>query len=163
MVSVTGHRPTGLTPPQQRWARDAVGLTAHRLASAYGTRVAWSGMALGVDTWWAESALTAGLDLHAAIPFTAQADRWGAADRRRWRQLCAAAAAETVLGGDRYDVRMLHARNDLLVSVCDLLVAVVCSTATSGGSVSTLTKARRAGTPVLWIDPVTRSFTRERW
>lgn len=104
-VALTGHRRQALTPDQRVWvARTLRDVVAPGFAARYGTTEAISGMALGADTWWAQAALSAGLDLAAYIPSPDQAGRWKAQDRALWHDLRSQATREVVLG-PRYQAR----------------------------------------------------------
>jgi len=132
-----------------------------RLRDECGTRAAISGMAVGADTIFADTALDAGLELHAYIPFEEQARGWPAASKREWERLRASATRQVVVGaldgtsGSR--ARLLHARNDAMVRACDLLIAVLDLSATGrkGGSWATVGKEQRWNgrrRPMLLID-----------
>lgn len=150
-VAVTGHRPAGLTPDQRQFARSELNRLAVKLRDEHGTRVAISGLALGADTWWAQAAEQAGLTLWAYVPFPQQADQFPTADRAEWVRL-RRVACRVVTVGDRYDVRLFHARNDLIVQDCDLLIVVHDPARSTGGTVSTLRKARNVGRPLVLVD-----------
>ena len=62
-------------------------------------------------------------------------------DRAHWEYLRSHAEREIVLG-DRYDARLLHARNDAMLRDCGLLIAVCDPFRTDGGTAATLKKAR---------------------
>jgi ribA/ribD-fused uncharacterized protein len=159
-VAVTGHRPHKLTADQATFARTELARLAVKLRDQHGTAVAITGAARGADTWWADAAADAGLAVWAYCPFTAQADTWTPAEQDRWRRLRADAARVVTLGGG-YDVRLLHARNDLMIRDADLLVAVWDPQVTTGGTASTVAKARAAGRPVVVVD-VAAAATRIR-
>lgn len=150
-VAVTGHRPQHLSPAQQRFARAELDRLAAKLRDQHDTAVAISGMALGADTWWANSAVAAGLRLWAYVPFTAQPAKWTGAEQAEWRRLLNLADRRLVLAED-YDVRLLHARNDFMLRDADLVVAVWDPRKTTGGTASAVKKARAAGKPLVVID-----------
>lgn len=164
---ITGHRPQALTEGEQAWARVAIATTVQRLRATHGTQVAISGMALGADTWWALAALSAGLDLHAYVPFEAQASTWPAEDQALWRELLRHAKKKVLVGEKHYDVRMLHARNDAMLKATfaeeGLVVALLKSDSRKGGTYSTVKKAQAKAQPLLILDPLTRSFTKKNW
>lgn len=157
-VAVTGHRPHDFTEPQQRWVRATLTQVLDRLRLEHGAEVALSGLSRGADTWWAQAATQAGATLWAYIPFDGQADRWPAGDRAEWTRLRSMAAREVVVG-TAYSARHFHARNDLLVRDCDLMLAVHQPTRTTGGTATTIRKARAAGRPMIRIDPSERRIS----
>lgn len=159
-VALTGHRRQSLTPDQRTWVADTLrDVVAPGFAARYGTTEAISGMALGADTWWAQAALDAGLDLAAYLPSPDQANRWQSGDREVWASLRSRASREVVLG-PTYSVRLLHARNDAMLRDADALIAVWLPDKTTGGTYGALRKAQRTGLPVLHVDPAAQQL---RW
>lgn len=150
-VMVTGHRPQALPAGCEDWVRCELRRVGHKLG--WGTAV--SGMALGVDTWWAEEALAAGVPVVAAVPCPGQPDRWPAADRERWKQLLDRAAAP-VLVSARYHRGVFNERNAWMVSRADAAVAVWAGKK-EGGTFDAVRRLRSAGTQVVRIDPVRRT------
>lgn len=157
-VALTGHRPKDFTDEEFWWVRDTLTSVMKRLHEQHGTQVAISGMALGSDTWWAQSALTERVPLWSYVPFEAQAEKWPSEDQRTWRGLRSLAQREVVLG-QGYDVRLLHARNELMIRDADLLVAVHLPAKTTGGTVSAIRKARAEGKTLLRVNPTAREVT----
>lgn len=164
---ITGHRPTGLTDSEAAWSQIAIAKTMFNLRENYGTVDAISGMALGADTWWSVSALSAGVKLHAYVPFKDQAIKWPVKDQELWRELLKASTTKTVVGGQHYDVKMLHARNDAMLNATlaadGLVVALLKSDSFKGGTFSAVKKARNKGQKLLVLDPIERSFTKYNW
>lgn len=160
-VAVTGHRPQSFTASQQAFARGELDRLAAKLRDERGTTVAISGMALGADQWWAQSALDAELDLWAYVPFEAQPGAWGSADRAAWARYRAAATRELVLG-DAYDVRLFHARNEYMIRDADVVIAVYDPAKTSGGTASAVKKSRAAGKTLVLVDAIAGRTTLER-
>lgn len=161
-VMVTGHRPQSLSPAEVAWSQVTLHRVAARLRNQYGAETGISGMALGADTWWALAVLAAGMDLHAYLPFAEQPKKWPEHDRALWGELRGRAAHEVLVGGEHYDVRMLHARNDAMLEACDLVVALY-KPGNRGGTASAVTKARQRGLPLLMLDPTRRHIERVGW
>lgn len=147
-VAVTGHRPDAYRREQREWAIDELTRLATKVRTEHDCHVAISGFALGADTWWAEAALGAGLDLWGYIPFETQPDQWTGKQRFTWTKL-RRRAARTVVLNDTYDVRLLHARNDLMIRDADAIIAVFDPHRTSGGTISAIRKAAAACKPVI--------------
>lgn len=160
VVCATGHRevPAGTEP----WVRAELGRCAAWLREQ-GTRYAISGMARGVDLWWAQAALDADLALCAAIPFAEQTDPWSKPDRAEWQRIRALATREHIVGelpagvGPRQRSaavnRALHARNDFMLDRSTAVVAVWERGKLDGGTHSALVKAARRRMPGVWLDP----------
>lgn len=150
-VMVTGHRPQHMTQGETEFAKSELFRLAQKLKNENETDLAISGMALGADTWWAESALEVSLPFAAYIPFEAQPDRWRAADQAQWRYLRGKAASEKVIAAS-YSVGALHARNDAMIKDSDLAIAVWKPSKTSGGTASAVGKIQKLGMDIVIVD-----------
>ena len=71
-VMVTGHRPQDFDETELYMTVEWLESMARWLKEEHGGFTAISGMALGVDTWWALKALEAGYQLDAHVPFWKQ-------------------------------------------------------------------------------------------
>lgn len=150
-VMVTGHR-TWQPGVDTASIREELSRVAYKLRREYGAEVALSGMAMGVDTWWAATALHEEMDLWAYIPFLGQADLWRPIDRRRYERLMAE-ASRVVVAGEGRSVRLYHARNDAMLRDSDLVVAVRDPAVQVGGTVSVIRKAQRQRKPIITVRP----------
>lgn len=159
-VAVTGHRPQHLDREQTAYARAELERLAAKLRADHHTQVAISGMAIGADTWWAEAAMGAGLDLWAYVPFWAQPGPWRADQRTQWERLVESAERRLVLG-EEYDVRLLHSRNEFMIRDASLLIAVHDPAKTTGGTQSAIAKARAAGSTIVLVNVTARRTTIE--
>lgn len=112
-------------------------------------------MARNSDRQFGWSALFAGMDLHAHIPFPQQAARWPADDQAAYRRLLERCATKTVQGPS-YDVGLLFARNDGLLDFAEersgAVVAVWDPAQRKGGTFDTVRKAAARGLPVIHLD-----------
>jgi DNA recombination-mediator protein A len=169
VAAATGHRK--LTKVQHRWVTPELARVADKLRTGHGCTTAVSGMALLVDQEWADVALDAGLDLWAVVPFPAQPDTWPEADRDRWHELLKRAHRVSVVSEEdpvdnRQAAKMLLRRNDKMLVVCDVVVAVWDPSRTQGGTYSAVDKAVRRGLPVIWLNPAAETVkvpTAEQW
>lgn len=158
VACATGHRPRSLDADTHPWIRDELHRLAVKLRDTHGTQVVISGMAVGVDQWWAQAALDAGLVLWAYVPFPQQSDRWPDVARTQWRALLDRAARVRQFG-DHYDVRWLHARNDGMLTDSRAVVAVHLPDKATGGTASAVRKAERLRMPIIRVNPATRAVT----
>lgn len=158
VVCATAHRQ--LTADAEPWVRGKLTACAVWLRDNCGTRIAVSGMALGGDQVWAESAIDAGLELHAYVPYQSQPNRWSPDAQERWGKLISAASHVVVCNPNPADrkaaIRMLHARNDAMLAASNAVVAVLRGDATKGGTASAVRKAQRLGLPGVHLDPATQ-------
>lgn len=150
VAALTGHRPFSMEESTMRWVQKELDRVCAKLAYN-GTTTAICGMALGPDQWWAATALTHGLDLHAYIPCLDQPARWKPHQAYRWQQLRDRAVHERVFG-PRYDVRLLHLRNRAMVQDCDVLLAVFAPHRRTGGTATTVRYATGLGKPIIMLD-----------
>ncbi|MFG1846740.1 hypothetical protein [Micromonospora carbonacea] len=170
-VMVTGHRPQHLAAGTEDWVRGELDRLAVKLRDHHGLTTGITGMALGADMWWAQSLHLAEVPYAAHIPFPQQPDPWRRSNPQavaEWERLRAHADREVVYGDlaglaeharKRVVVRLLHKRNDGLLAASNAVVAVWCPSKLDGGTYSALTKAHRAGLPVIHINPEARTVT----
>lgn len=150
-VALTGHRNFD-SASDERWATEQLVRIVGKLRAQYGTTTLISGMALGADMFWAETALASKLKLWAYLPGSWQAERWSGAQMDRYRDLLDQAARVFVLPGD-YHVSKLHVRSQLMVRDSDALVAVLNSNADRGGTLAAFRWASDRGRTIIHVDP----------
>lgn len=154
-VMVTGHRPQHLGVEAVGWLGVELPRVIEKLRER-GMRIGISGMALGVDQWWAHDVLAAGLELWSFVPFPQQGDRWTRDQRAVWEDLRSRATKEMVIARE-YSVGALHQRNDTMLSFADAVVSVWDPQLRSGGTFSCMSKALDRRMPVIHLDPVRRT------
>jgi len=168
---LTGHRPQHLTNDSIDWIADQLDRIAIKLRDLYATNTAISGMALGCDQLWAQSALHAHLELWAHIPFPEQPDPWPADLQAAHRRLLARAHRTTTHGelgdlvGDarrRRAVQLLHTRNDAMIAASHAVIAVYRPTIATGGTASAWRKVLAGPLPVIHVNPDQRTVTAPR-
>lgn len=145
VVAVTGHRPDDRRPWRGvgSWSNRLLHVRVKlwlraQLVELAPARVI-TGMALGVDTWFAECALELGIPFTAAIPFVGQEARWPAASQERYHALLKLAVEVVNVTGhnellhrahhgrpssDEEISRMMKVRNRWMVQRCGLLLSV---------------------------------------
>ena len=158
IVCVTGHRPQGLP-------KDVSG--APTLESAVRTAARWlltehkatwllSGMALGVDQWVAEEALTVpGVQVCAAIPCLQQERFWSRDAQAKYIDLLSRVHAKHFVTTEPYRKHVMQLRNQWMVDQAALVFAVFGGT--PGGTANCVKYAIAARKPILRFDPTTRS------
>lgn len=159
-VMVTGHRPQSFTFEEEAFVKRNL----HRALSFFkerGLTEAISGMALGADSWWAETALAQEVPLAAYIPFEGQALRWSAGQQAHWRELRAAASREIVVSPTP-GVRALFARNGAMLRDADAAVVCLKLSSTKGGTKHCYEQLLKREIPHILID-VEAHRIRGRW
>jgi hypothetical protein len=163
VAMVTGHR--RVVPADRPWVAEQLSEVATKLRTEHGTETAVSGMALEVDTTWAEIALEQGLKLVAAIPFPSQScdpvapanQQWTVEQQVVWASLVSQAiAVHMVSDRDPRDfkerVAMLHKRNDVMLRAAQVVVGVWDEGNLRSGTSSCLRKAYGAGLPIILLN-----------
>jgi uncharacterized phage-like protein YoqJ len=142
VVAGTGHRPEKL---------GGFGAEINRTLHALATRwlseehpgVVISGMAQGWDQALAHAAIDLGIPLVAAIPFKGQEAIWPLAAQRRYQAILRRAREIVAVSEGGYSARAMQARNELMVDLCDSLVALW--DGSSGAAPRTAFATRRTG------------------
>lgn len=155
-IAITGHRPHKLNneydlngPVSQALRREIT-----RILDAERPEEIISGMALGVDTLFAELGLARGLKVIAAVPFLGQESRWPEASQRRYRAILDNPLVEQiVVCQGSYAAWKMQARNEWMVAHADKLICVW--DGTPGGTANCVRYAQAQGVPILRINPRT--------
>ncbi len=169
-VMVTAHRklPKGLV---DEWLAGVLRDRIAKLRDEFGMERATTGLAIGGDTVWADIALEMGVPLHGAIPFPSQDAKWTKAQKAHYAELkerCATLeyVSETDPRSTGEAIRMLHARNDAMLSGTNAVVAIWAPANHTGGTFNCISKAVSAGLPVILVNIAARTVTRPsaaRW
>lgn len=137
-LMVTGHRREKLAAYDEHWIRLTL-LDLVKRAADDGYSLGLSGMASGVDLWFCEACLLAGVPYHACVPFDGQGELMSegdAAEREKWL---------------RHAARILKVRNRHMVEACD--AAVVVWDGNKGGTHNCVQQLIEAGKPFWWLIP----------
>ena len=155
----TGHRPAKLPWGSSEGDPRCLSLKAEiaaRLEGIYelGYRNFICGMAEGCDLYFAEAVLAMrdhlpDMTLEAAIPCDRQADKWTAAQQRRYEHIMAESDTVTFVQ-HRYSPGCMMRRNRYMVDRSSLLLA--CFDGQTGGTMNTILYAQRSGLKVILID-----------
>jgi len=155
-VMITGHRPTGFSVDEIVWSRRELEKIVRQLKKHCSTEKGISGLALGADSWFADSLLRNEIPLHSFVPFPQQAESWSDFDKSRWNYFLKN-SEKVVTIGDSHQNKFYHMRNDAMLRETKkddgLVVALLKSSSTTGGTFSTVKKAEKIDLPVLIIDP----------
>lgn len=160
-IAVTGHRLTTLNDlDQQIWVRRRLRSILQQALDFYGNRVILaSGMALGVDTWWAEEAVLLGIPIEAYLPFAGQADGWSDEHRRVYHDLLQNATAVSIVSENGYtgprDNWKYYRRNEVMCNASNMLVAVW-NGDSKGGTAGCVRYWRKHHSKHLWVHPISR-------
>jgi len=165
VVMVTGHRPGklgGFAPgnPMERAVRKALRTALlnlqdlRKLQDPLGLPLCGlSGMALGVDQWFAEIVLDRGLPLVAAVPFEGQESTWPMASLRTYHALLRRARGVHMVTPGGYTAWKMRRRDRWMVANADQGIAVW--DGSRGGTGHTVDYAREIGLPMEFIHPQT--------
>lgn len=161
MICVTGHRPNKLGGYQENpigeWVKQELRDIVRKLYDN-GARDFMSGMALGVDQWFAHIVLDTDARLHCAIPFPSFHKRWPEQSQREYHNLLDAAKLSggsiTFVCDDPYAVWKMQKRNEYLVNRSDVVVAVW--DGTDSGTANCVNYAMKQGKTIYRIDPISK-------
>ena len=153
-IAVTGHRPNKLggdytgegTMAQKvrKWLR--------RQLEIRNPIQAVTGMALGVDQWFAEEALRLDIEVYAAIPCDGQERSWPTPSQDRYYLLLKhPKVSGSIINPGPYAAWKMQARNEYMVDNSDLILAVWGGS--GGGTANCVTYANKCGKPVVRLDP----------
>lgn len=168
---VTGHRPPKLggyqTPnPIEQWVRSSLRTILERLKTRHEDLHAVTGMALGVDTIFAEVCLELGIPFTAAVPFQGQESRWPGESQDKYRMLLKQAAKVIVVDeipayhSDHFAGKMA-CRNKWMVDHSEMTIAVW--DGSDGGTANAVRESkRRRGRKILRADPRAKTVGIER-
>ena len=158
----TGHRPQNLGFERGSAAETAlknrISGAILRLIQERGVRHFISGMALGVDTYAAQSVLELRevfpeITLECAVPCRGQEKRWKKEDRDVYADILSRADKVTVLQ-DAYTPFCMQLRDAYMVENADLVLAVW--NGSKGGTAYTVNCARKRGRTIIILPPVDR-------
>lgn len=150
LVSATGHRPDKLGGWDPCEKHTKIKNAIRSVLQALPVSGAISGMALGVDTWFAEVCIELRIPLLAAIPCDGQESRWPKESQDHYHRLLAHAEKIVVSPGP-YAAWKMQVRNIYMVDHCDLLLAVFDGSA--GGTKNCVDYALQSGKRIWRIDP----------
>jgi len=120
---ITGHRqgdviPYGNSPLQEAiryWMKNKL-IELQQLSQVQNVQLTIiSGMAIGVDQWWAEEALSLGLDVHAYIPFQGQDSRWPPSTREHYAHLLSRCRKTVLCATGGHAQWKFQRRNEMMV------------------------------------------------
>lgn len=155
-IAITGHRPNklgndySLTSPLIIRIKEHLESIIDKYAKHRLTLI--SGMALGIDTLWAQLAVENNIPFIAAIPDLAQADRWPPKSQTvYYRLLEKAQEVVNVSKSTIYKIEHLQQRNIWMVDNCNLLIAVW--DGTPGGTANCINYAHSVKRFIIRINP----------
>ena len=152
---ITGHRPQGLggfrdNPIQER-CKEWIDEKIREIVKADPNPQFISGMAIGVDTWWAEAALRKGLDVLAYVPFEGQEGRWPPRVQKRYHQILELAEVRYVCDPGYAGWKMFR-RNEAMIEDADRCFAIW-NGKRQGGTYQCIEHILKAGKPLETFNP----------
>lgn len=159
-IAITGHRPNKLGNDYNLTSPLIQGIKA-RIITILGNEVAMNptdstltlitGMALGIDTLFAQIAISLNLPFIAAIPCIGQESKWPQRSKDVYNQLLSQAREIVRVTTDEYTPTCMQKRNEWMVNECDILIAVW--DGTGGGTANCVQYAEFVGKPIIRIKP----------
>lgn len=160
-IAVTGHRPKylyGYDLSDQRWIALKSRIKDFLLDTALekDNIEAITGMALGVDTLFAQAVLELQeegipISLICMIPCLNQDRMWRAADKKRYKEILKRADDVIYVSDEEYHPALMMLRNHAMVDAADQVLAVW--RGINGGTAEAVNYAKKRNKPVVIIDP----------
>ena len=116
-----------------------------------------SGMAMGFDTWAAESVIELGASLECAVPFPEQVDGWEAQDQQRWVDIINKSSKKTVVS-ESNQKGAYYKRNRYMVDNADVILCGYTGRK-RGGTAYTVNYALQQDKIVIQLHPKTLEIT----
>jgi uncharacterized phage-like protein YoqJ len=110
-----------------------------------------SGMALGVDQYFASVCIKLGIPFIAAVPFEGQEKMWPQSSQSIYNKLLSKAAERVVVCPGGYSAHKMQLRNEWMVDQCDLLLAVW--DGSQGGTGNCVKYAQSVKKEIVFINP----------
>lgn len=155
IIAITGHRPNKLGNDYNLTSPLIMGIKAKLqkiIEESKPTQII-TGMALGIDTLWAELAIENNIPFIAAIPCKNQEGKWPQKSKDRYSKIINHPLCIRVYVSDKeYDDKCMQKRNEYMVDTCDLLIAVW--DGSPGGTANCVAYASQLK-PVYQINPKT--------
>lgn len=155
-LMVTGHRPQKLPSNSEELIKLVLTTKIQQTLIIHPSLNLISGMATGVDTWFAEIGLKMGIPVHAVIPFKEQSSRWSFEEQRRYSLLLKCVKSITVIS--KYpSTKSYFDRNIAMVNDSDECIAI-CNDSKSG-TFHAIKKAKERGLPTKVFNPEDKTTT----
>ncbi len=159
-LAVTGHRPEKIGGYDENNPL-AIAIKHHMretlkkyddeyIVSGEGLTV-YSGMALGIDQWWAEAAIELGITFVAAIPFKGMELKWPEASQNRFNDILKRAVIIKYVCEPGYAAWKMQQRNQYMVDNCHELIAYW--DGSKGGTANCVSYANTVKTKVTIVNP----------
>lgn len=147
-IAITGHRPNKLGNDYDLISN----LVLQSIINEHKPTQLISGMALGIDTLWAELAIENNIPLLAALPCQNQDKMWPQKSKLIYKDILDNPLTTSHLVTDcEYNVKCMQDRDIYMVDNCDLLIAVW--DGTSGGTSNCVGYANSVDKKIIIINP----------
>lgn len=154
IIAMTGHRPSKLNNDYDLTSPliNKIALQLQKAIEFYKPTQMISGMALGIDTLWAELAILEQIPLLAALPCKNHSSKWPQKSVNRYNDILNNLLTEIVYVSDKeYDNTCMQKRNEYMVDQADLLIGVW--DGSSGGTGNCIKYAKSKNKQILIINP----------
>jgi uncharacterized phage-like protein YoqJ len=152
-IAITGHRPNKLGNDYDLVSPliNRIRILLNEVILNYQPTEIISGMALGIDTLWAQLAIENSIPLVAAIPFKGQESMWPQKSQKVYNYLLSKAKEIVIVNEGGYSPSKMQIRNEWMVDNCNLLIAVWDET--SGGTANCVNYAKSVKQEIIYINP----------
>lgn len=157
-IAITGHRPDkldndyDLTSPLTKKIKDVImAYLGNYFVKEEDVKLI-TGMALGIDTLFAQIAIENQIPFIAALPCAGQQSRWPEKSKKRYNEILQNKLCEIhYVSNGGYTNFCMQKRNEWMVDNCDLLIAVCDGSA--GGTSNCIKYAKKVTRDIIEINP----------
>jgi uncharacterized phage-like protein YoqJ len=153
IIAVTGHRPNkmgGFKLPNPIYTKVCQQLEKVLILTKPDKAI--TGMALGVDSWFAYICIRLHIPFLAAVPFEGQESRWPISSQNTYNKLISLASETVIVCEGSYAAYKMQVRNQFMVDSCDILIAVY-NGDKIGGTANCVNYARSLNKKIIYINP----------
>lgn len=158
ILGISGHRPQKIGGFGENPLRGKVRQKMREFFVEHKPSLVLTGMALGVDQWAAELAISLKIPFHAYVPFQGQEAKWPLDQQAYYGRLLQAAGKVIYCTNPGYATWKMQRRNELLVDACGHLLAVF--DGSPGGTANCIVYAEQKKRPITMIDPSALNATK---
>lgn len=153
-ITITGHRPNKLGNDYDLTSDliKKIDSKLQKLIDELKPDTLISGMALGIDTLWAEISIRNNIPLLAAIPCQNQDKMWVKKSKDRYNNILSNHLTTSVYVSDKpYDYSCMQKRNEYMVNNSDIVIAVW--DGTTGGTANCVKYTKKVNKQIIIINP----------
>lgn len=161
-VMISGHRKQEFSREEETYVKKTLYKIVKELVKNYETTCGLTGLATGVDTWFAQILLKNNIPYIGYIPFPQQPTKWPEPEQQQYQNILKN-AQKTKTFGNNYSNKYFFIRNDAMIEDSDLAIIVCKNSKTSGGTYHVKKSCLKYNKPAIIIEPDTQKVLRKNF